>query len=227
MKRLIFALLSAVVLPVGNDVHAQQAVGATGTVTAANAKVVTLYGCVVKGKGGYILPDLIASAPPPVVASWDGVVGTSGRTVPMTEPQVLYWLSDVRKLKKHVGRRVLIMGEIKDSLDKSEVAVERDDRGMIELDVKYRARKITAALPDAPDSVIAALSTAGPALSANGAVGTSGAVGTTGTNGADGTNGTVGARAASAMIGDSEIDIDYVVRRVDVKSVHVVEQTCR
>lgn len=177
-----------------------------GSAAQAQEKDVTLQGCVLKGKnGGYIITDVITSRPENIAGSRE-VVGTAGSN---STGQVVYWLDDSRKLKKFVGHRVMIMGELEGDLKPGEVAVERNDDGLVELDVKYKGRKVTAEMQQAPEVVLAALPTVVPG---GGPVGTSGTVGTAG---------------AAAMIQDKEIGIDYLIRKVDVKTVHAIDGTCR
>jgi hypothetical protein len=124
-----------------------------GVPAQAQDRDVTLHGCVVKGKnGGFILTDVIASRPEAVTTSRE-VVGTSGTS---STGQVVYWLDDSKKLKSHVGRRVMIMGELEGRLERGEVAVERNDDGLVELDVKFKGRKVTAELQEAPEAILAA-----------------------------------------------------------------------
>lgn len=213
MRLMIGALCAAVLF--SGSAAAQQTVGATGAADRGDEKQVTLSGCVVKGKnGGALLTDVVVSPNAWRDSSGREVVGTSG-SASIAPSQIVYWLDEARKLRKHAGQRVLVTGELEGNFERGQVAVERDKRGMIELDVEYGGRKVTGVLPQAPETVLLAM--ASTPAAGTGAVGTSGPVGTSGAP----------RRAPESAIGDQEIDLRYSVRRIDVKSIEPASGACR
>jgi hypothetical protein len=168
-----------------------------------NDRSISLSGCVVKGKnGGYVLSNVV----------------TSGAE------RVVYWLDDV-KLRREVGRRVLITGELEER-GQGEVALESTKAGMLEVDVKYEGQKVTGVLPEVPAPIVAAVTTANAAAVASSVTTAAPApVGTSGTSGVEGAVGTSG--AAAAGITDKELEAPYPIRRVDVKTVSRIGGSCR
>jgi hypothetical protein len=118
---------------------------------------ITLTGCVVPAGQNVISPSMLiwsrgeimlagvsAAAEAPVNAVGTG--GVSGR--------VFYWLDDGEDLRKHIGQRVEIKGDLED-FEEGEIRVERDGGFTeIELDIDGHEEKVrvpTAWLGAAPD----------------------------------------------------------------------------
>src|SRR3954466_1076235 len=126
----------------------------TGAAVLGEERDVTLKGCLVKGEGdgsGYLLTNSPAepgwqnSAGANVSAS---AVGTSG-----TYATIFYWLDGDNDLKRNVGHRVAIEGELKGDLKDGEIGVDRKDR-WTEMTVKSDGRTMKARVPHT--SVVAA-----------------------------------------------------------------------
>lgn len=70
-------------------------------------------------------------------------VGTSGRAEP-----IFYWLDDEDDFARHAGKRVEIVGELHDELDKGEIEVEQDG-AFTELEFEWDGADVTARVPSA------------------------------------------------------------------------------
>ncbi len=110
---------------------------------------------------------------------------------------MLYWLDGSDDLNAHSGHRIEVTGEIEGDVEAAELTVEREASG-VKISAKSGDRKVIAMLPDVPA-----------------------AVGTSGT-------------AAPGAIADKEdkdkdreVEMDYAVRKLDVKSVKMISATCK
>jgi hypothetical protein len=171
--------------------------------TAAGAGTdgkVTLTGCVVKGDDGFLLTDAVASATTAttgVSPTADGVTATTKTTTTPGQATMLYWLDGSDDLNAHSGHRIEVTGEIEGDVEAAELTVEREASG-VKISAKSGDRKVIAMLPDVPA-----------------------AVGTSGT-------------AAPGAIADKEdkdkdreVEMNYALRKLDVKSVKMISATCR
>lgn len=128
---------------------AQQAAVGTQPVPTGDDEKVRITGCVIKGEDGYVLSAIGEAV---TVRTERTTVGTSGSTTtttttttttgaPAAAPagqRYIYWLDDADDIEDHAGRRVELIGEIEDDIDRSEIQIERGD-GMIELEIKAEA----------------------------------------------------------------------------------------
>jgi hypothetical protein len=110
---------------------------------------IKLSGCLVRGEGdgaGYLLtnttndPAWQRSADANVAPS---AVGTTGGFA-----TIFYWLDDDDDLKKHVGHRVAIEGDLKSDLKDGEIELDRKAK-WTELTVKSDGRTLKANVPHA------------------------------------------------------------------------------
>ena len=120
--------------------------------SAANNKI-TLSGCLVRGDGdgaGYLLTNTPQEprldAPDAKVAP--SALGTSGNYT-----TVFYWLDGNGDLKRHIGNRVEIQGELKGNVKDGEIKVDRKV-GWTEITVKADGRTMKANVPHT--SIVAA-----------------------------------------------------------------------
>jgi hypothetical protein len=127
---------------------------ALGAASPINARAlgddsVTLTGCLVKGDGdgaGYLLTNT------PAEPDWQrasdariqpGTVGTSGGF-----EAIFYWLDGDNDLKKNVGHRVEVKGDLKGDLKDGEIKLDRKDK-WTEMTVKSDGRSMKANVPNA------------------------------------------------------------------------------
>jgi hypothetical protein len=120
-----------------------------GANMAANDKDIKLSGCLVKGEGdgsGYLLTNL------PSEPAWQSTadanvvpsaVGTSGGFA-----TIFYWLDGDSEMKRHIGHRVEIEGDLKGDLKDGEIKADRKDK-WTELTVKSDGRSMKANVPNA------------------------------------------------------------------------------
>lgn len=113
----------------------------------ADNKDIKLTGCLVKGEGdgsGYLLTNS------PAEPGWQNsaganvspsAVGTNG-----TYATIFYWLDGDNDLKRNVGHRVAIEGELKGDLKDGEIDLDRKDR-WTEMTVKSDGRTMKAHVP--------------------------------------------------------------------------------
>jgi hypothetical protein len=109
---------------------------------------IKLNGCLIKADAGdgYLITNLpsepgSASAANRIVTT--DAIGTAGSFSP-----VFYWLNDDDGLKKNVGRRVEIEGELKGDIKEGEIKLEPKDN-WTELEVKSNGRSLKAKVPNA------------------------------------------------------------------------------
>lgn len=160
---------AALALGMGATLAAQQAAVGTTPVPTGDDNKVRITGCVIKGDDGYVLSAIGEAV---TVRTERTTVGTSGSTTTTTTTtttteapvvagqRYIYWLDDGDDLEDHAGRRVELIGEIEEDIDRSEIEIEREN-GMIELEIKANGDKVKVKLPE---------------TAANAAVGTSGGV---------------------------------------------------
>ena len=128
---------------------------ATATVAVNNTPVqalggeekIKLSGCLVKAEGddGYLITNL-PSEPASPTADRNvptSAIGTSGMF-----STVFYWLRNDDDLKKHVGHRVEIEGELKGDIKEGEIKLDRRDN-WTELEVKSGGDEMKAKVPNA------------------------------------------------------------------------------
>ncbi len=123
------------------------AFGSNTSVRAAGDEKVKLNGCVIKAEGddGYLIsnvpsePDATAADRNPATSA----IGTAG-----TYANVFYWLKNDDELKKHVGHRVEIEGELKGDIKEGEIKLDRKDN-WTELEVKSGGDTLKAQVPNA------------------------------------------------------------------------------
>ncbi len=179
---------------------AQQTTPAPTTAAAGDDDKVTLTGCVVKGDDGFLLTDAV---PPSTTSTTSvsptaaGVTATARTTTTPGQATMLYWLDGSDDLNAHSGHRVEVTGEIEGDVEAAELTVEREDNG-VKISAKSGDRKVIAMLPDMPS-----------------------AVGTSGTA----TPGAIADKEDKDK--DKEVEMDYAVRKLDVKSVKMISATCR
>jgi hypothetical protein len=131
------------------------AVAAVSTVAGLNTSVlaagddekVKLNGCLVQAEGddGYLITNL-PSEPSPTTADRNPTttaIGTAG-----TYSTVFYWLKNDDDLKKNVGHRVEIEGELKGDIEQGEIKLDRKDN-WTELEVKSDGDTMKAKVPNA------------------------------------------------------------------------------
>ena len=121
--------------------------GKTGSARGGADKDVKLSGCLIRGEGdgaGYLLAN-------PPTEPWlnspgqqvtPSALGTSGDYATM-----FYWLAGDDDLKRHVGHRVEIEGELKGDVKDGEIATERKDN-WTDLTVKADGRTMKAHVPN-------------------------------------------------------------------------------
>jgi hypothetical protein len=74
-------------------------------------------------------------------AERDRPVGTSGRSEP-----VFYWIDDEDDFARHAGKRVEIVGELADDIDKGEIEIEHKDP-FTEIEFEWEGEDVTAQVP--------------------------------------------------------------------------------
>lgn len=119
----------------------------TAVQAAVGDEKVKLNGCLVQAEGddGYLITNL-PSEPGATTADRNPTttaIGTSG-----TYSTVFYWLKDDDDLKKNVGHRVEIEGELKGDIKEGEIKLDRKDN-WTELEVKSDGDTMKAKVPNA------------------------------------------------------------------------------
>jgi len=114
----------------------------------ADDKDIKLTGCLMKGEGdgaGYLLTN--SPAEPAWQRSADGHVAPSAVGTTGTYADIFYWLDGNNDLKRNVGRRVEIEGELKGDLKDGQIETDRKDK-WTEMTVKSDGRTIKARVPN-------------------------------------------------------------------------------
>src|SRR4051794_9490144 len=122
--------------------------GANTSVQAARGdEKIKLNGCLVKADGddGYLITNL-PSEPGSTTADRNPTTTAIGTTGAYST--IFYWLKNDDDLKKNVGRRVEIEGELKGDIKEGEIKVDRKDN-WTELEVKSGGDKMKAKVPNA------------------------------------------------------------------------------
>lgn len=119
----------------------------TSARTAGGDEKVKLNGCLVKAEGDddYLITNL-PSEPGPSAADRNpttSAIGTAG-----AYSTVFYWLRHDDDLKKNVGHRVEIEGEVKGDIKEGEIKLDRKDN-WTELEVKSDGDTMKAKVPNA------------------------------------------------------------------------------
>lgn len=118
----------------------------TGCVVRADQKLSGPRSLLVWSRGDVYLDSAATDIKP---AERGGVVGTSGKTQP-----IFYWIDDEDDMMKHAGKRVEIVGELSDELDKGEIEV--DNQGAFtQFEFEWEGKDVTARVPSqwlAPDT---------------------------------------------------------------------------
>jgi len=122
-------------------------VGVNTSVQAAGDQKIKLNGCLVQAEGddGYLITNL-PSEPGAATADRNPTttaIGTSG-----AYSTVFYWLKNDDDLKKNVGHRVEIEGELKGDIKEGEIKLDRKDN-WTELEVKSGGDEMKAKVPNA------------------------------------------------------------------------------
>ena len=121
--------------------------GVNTSVQAAGDQKIKLNGCLVQAEGddGYLITNL-PSEPGAATADRNPTttaIGTSG-----AYSTVFYWLKNDDDLKKNVGHRVEIEGELKGDIKEGEIKLDRKDN-WTELEVKSGGDEMKAKVPNA------------------------------------------------------------------------------
>jgi hypothetical protein len=114
---------------------------------AGSDQKIKLNGCLVKGEkdDGYLITNLPSE---PGSAAADKSVTTSAIGTAGNFATVFYWLGGSDDLKKHVGHRVEVEGEVKGDLKEGEIKLDRKDN-WTELEVKSDGHSMKAQVPNA------------------------------------------------------------------------------
>ena len=117
------------------------------TVRAATDQKVKLTGCLIKAEGDddYLIANLPSE---PGSATADRSIATSSIGTTGAYSTVFYWLGKDDDLKKHVGHRVEIEGDVKGDLKEGEIKVDHKDK-WTELEVKSDGHSMKAQVPNA------------------------------------------------------------------------------
>jgi hypothetical protein len=114
----------------------------------ADDKDIKLTGCLVKGEGdgaGYLLTN--SPAEPAWQRSADGHVAPSAVGTTGAYTDIFYWLDGDSDLKRNIGRRVEIEGELKGDLKDGQIETDRKDN-WTEMTVKSDGRTMKARVPN-------------------------------------------------------------------------------
>jgi hypothetical protein len=116
-------------------------------VVRADDKDIKLTGCLLKGEGdgaGYLLTN--SPAEPAWQRSADAHVAPSAVGTTGTYADIFYWLDGDSDLKRNVGHRVEIEGELKGDLKDGQIEMDRKDK-WTEMTVKSDGRTMKARVP--------------------------------------------------------------------------------
>src|SRR3954466_4658027 len=122
--------------------------GANTSVQAARGdEKIKLNGCLVKADGddGYLITNLPSE---PGSTTTDRNVATNAIGTTGAYSTVFYWLKNDDDLKKNVGHRVEIEGELKGDIKEGEIKLDRKDN-WTELEVKSGGGTLKAQVPNA------------------------------------------------------------------------------
>ena len=119
----------------------------TSVRAAGEDEKIKLNGCLVKAEGddGYLIINLPSE---PASATAGRNVATSAIGTSDAFSTVFYWLRHDDDLKKHVGHRVAIEGELKGDIKEGEIKLDRKDN-WTELEVKSGGDEMKAKVPNA------------------------------------------------------------------------------
>ena len=120
----------------------------TQALVRADDKDIKLTGCLVKGEGdgaGYLLTN--SPAEPAWQRSADAHVAPSAVGTTGTYADIFYWLDGDNDLKRNVGHRVEIEGELKGDLKDGQIETDRQDK-WTEMTVKSDGRTMKARVPN-------------------------------------------------------------------------------
>ena len=124
------------------------AAGLNTTVRAAGEdKKIKLNGCLIKAEGddSYLITNLPSE---PGSSGADRTVTTTAIGTAAAYSTIFYWLGGDDELKKHVGHRVEIEGDLKGDLKEGEIKLDRKDN-WTELQVKSDGHSMKAKVPNA------------------------------------------------------------------------------
>ena len=110
----------------------------TGCVVRTNHKMSGPRSLLVWSKGDVYLDAAGTDIRPP-----ERAIGTSGKPGPM-----FYWIDDEDDFAKHVGKRVEIVGELNDEIDKGEIEVDHKD-DFTEIEFEWDGTDVKARVPSA------------------------------------------------------------------------------
>jgi len=132
--RLVLSTLLAAALALG------------ASVAFADDNDVKLTGCVIRGEGhGFLLtnsPGEPAFERAQSERIEPGVVGTSG-----AGGAVFYWLNDDKDLRKEVGHKVEVEGELQGDVKPGEIKIDRKAR-WTEIEIKSQGQSLKAQVPE-------------------------------------------------------------------------------
>jgi hypothetical protein len=138
---LLIALVAATTISVGprisTTVHAD-----------SRDKDIKLNGCLIKAEGDddYLIANLPSE--PGSSSAADGSVTTTAIGTAGSYANVFYWLGGDNDLKKHVGHRVEIEGQLKGDIKEGEIKLDHKDN-WTELQVKSDGHSMKAQVPNA------------------------------------------------------------------------------
>ena len=138
-RTLMIGLLAAAAVSIAETSTSVQAAG--------RDEKIKLNGCLVKAEGekGYLITNLPSE---PGSSTADRNVATSAIGTSGAFSTVFYWLGNDDDLKKHVGHRVEIEGELKGDIKEGEIKLDRKDN-WTELEVKSGGDEMKARVPNA------------------------------------------------------------------------------
>jgi len=121
--------------------------GLNTSVQAAGDEKVKLNGCLVKAEGDddYLITNLPSE---PGASTTDRNPTTSAIGTAGAYSTVFYWLRNDDDLKKHVGHRVEIEGDVKGDIKEGEIKLDRKDN-WTEIEVKSDGDDMKAKVPNA------------------------------------------------------------------------------
>lgn len=122
--------------------------GVNTSVTAAGDEKIKLSGCLIKAEGDndYLISNLPSEPGSSAIA--DRTVTTTAIGTAGNFTNIFYWLGGDDDLKKHVGHRVEIEGDVKGDIKEGEIKLDRKDN-WTELEVKSAGHEMKAQVPNA------------------------------------------------------------------------------